>query len=104
MHVKKGDKVKIMSGKDRNKTGKVLEVLPRERKVVVEGVNMIKRHQRPTRDNPQGGILEKEAPLYSDKVMVVCAKCKEASRVGYKFLQNGDKVRYCKNCGEVNEK
>lgn len=104
VHVKKGDKVLILSGKDKNKTGKVLEVMPRAGKVIVEGVNVVKRHQRPTRDNPQGGIMEKEGPIYSAKVMLVCPRCNKPARIGHKFLADGEKVRYCKNCGEVNEK
>lgn len=104
VHVKSGDKVLILSGKDKDKTGKVLEVMPRTGKVIVEGVNIIKRHQRPTRDNPQGGIMEKEGPIYSAKVMLICPRCNKPARVGQKYLADGEKVRYCKNCGEVNEK
>lgn len=104
VHVRKGDKVLILSGKDKDKTGKVLEVMPRAGKVIVEGVNIIKKHQRPTRDNPQGGIIEREAPIYSSKVMLVCPRCSKPARVGRQFLADGQKVRYCKNCGEVNEK
>lgn len=103
VHVKKGDRVHILSGKDKDKTGKVLEVLPRSGKVIVEGVNIVKKHQRPTRDNPQGGIIEKEAPIYSAKVMLVCPRCKKPTRVGHKFLADGQKVRFCKKCGEVAE-
>lgn len=103
VHVKRGDRVQILSGKDKDKTGKVLEVLPGSGKVIVEGVNVIKKHQRPTRDNPQGGIIDKEAPIYSAKVMLVCPRCKKPARVGRKFLADGGKVRFCKNCGEVNE-
>lgn len=103
VHVKRGDRVQILSGKDKDKTGKVLEVLPRSGKVIVEGVNVIKKHQRPTRDNPQGGIIDMEAPIYSAKVMLVCPRCKKPARVGRKFLADGEKVRFCKNCGEVNE-
>ena len=104
IHVTKGDKVLVLSGKDRRKTGKVLEVMPRSGKVIVEGVNIIKKHQRPTRDNRQGGIIEREAPLYSSKVMLVCSRCNKPARIGHKFLADGQKVRYCKKCSEVNEK
>jgi len=103
VHVKNGDKVLILSGKDKDKTGKVLEVLPRSNKVIVEGINIVKKHQRPTRDNPQGGIIEKEGPIYSSKVMLVCPRCNKPARVGYRFLADGQKVRYCKNCEAENE-
>jgi large subunit ribosomal protein L24 len=104
VHVKQGDKVCILSGKDKGKTGKILNVMPRSGKVIVEGINLVKKHQRPTRDNPQGGIMEKEGPIYSAKVMLVCPRCNKPARVGYQFLADGQKVRYCKNCGEVNDK
>lgn len=103
VHVKKGDKVQILSGKDKDKTGKVLQVIPSSSKVIVTGINLVKKHQRPTRDNPQGGIIEKEGPIYSAKVMLVCPRCKRPARVGHKLLADGQKVRYCKDCGEVNE-
>lgn len=104
VHVKEGDKVLVLSGKDRDKTGKVLEVMPRAGKVVVEGINMVKRHQRPTRADRQGGIIEKEGAISCSKVMLVCPRCNKPSRTGQKTLNSGEKVRYCKNCGEVNEK
>lgn len=104
VHVKSGDKVLILSGKYKDKTGKVLQVFPRSGKVIVEGVNIVKKHQRPTRDNPQGGIIEMEAPIHSAKVMLVCPRCNKPARTGRKFLANGQKVRFCKNCGEVNDK
>lgn len=104
IYVNKGDKVKIISGTDKDKTGKVLQVMPRSRRIIVEGVNIVKKHMRPTQDNPQGGIIDKEAPIYSSKAMLICPRCNRPARVGYKFLADGHKARYCKNCGEVNEK
>lgn len=104
VHVKKGDKVYILSGKGREKTGKVLEVMPKSGKVIVEGINMIKRHTRPTRENPQGGIIEKEGAMYAAKVMLVCPRCNKPGRVGRQVQANGEKVRVCKHCGEVNDK
>ena len=103
-HISKGDKVKILSGADKDKTGKVLQVLPRSGKIIVEGVNVIKKHMRPTRDNPQGGIIDKEAPIYSGKAILICPRCNKPARTGHKFLADGQKARYCKNCGEVYEK
>lgn len=100
--IKKGDKVVVLSGKDRGKKGKVLEVWSQEDKVVVERVNVAKRHQRPTRDF-QGGIIEKALPLWSSKVMLVCPRCNEPSRVKRKEME-GKGVRACGRCGEVIDK
>lgn len=101
LKIKRGDLVEVISGKDKGKRGKVLKVIPRERKVIVEGVNMVKRHQRPIPQLREGGIIEREAPIYISKVMVVCPNCDRRTRVGFKVLENGDKVRYCKKCGEI---
>ncbi|MCD6463000.1 MAG: 50S ribosomal protein L24 [Thermotogae bacterium] len=100
MKVKKGDLVQVISGKDKGKRGKILRVIPRENKVIVENVNMVKRHQRPTPRLREGGIVEREAPIYACKVMVVCPSCDKPTRVGYKFVDDR-KVRYCKKCGEI---
>lgn len=99
-HVKKDDTVKVISGKDKGKTGKVLQVLPREGRLIAERINVIKRHTRPNSQNPQGGIVEREAPLPASKVMLLCPRCKRPTRIGEKILENG-KVRICKKCGEV---
>lgn len=104
MHVKKGDTVEVISGKDKGKRGKILKVMPRKGTVVVEGVNMVKRHTRPTQKLPQGGILEKPAPLYSAKVLLVCPTCAGGVRTGKKILDNGKKIRVCKKCGETLDK
>ncbi len=101
LHVKKDDSVLILAGKDKGKTGKVLKAMPAESRVIVEGVNMIKKHQRPGRMNQQSGILEMEAPINVSNVMLVCPNCKEASRTGKKILEDGTKVRYCKKCGQT---
>ena len=100
MKVKKGDLVQVISGKDKGKRGKILRVIPRENKVIVENVNMVKRHQRPTPKLREGGIVEREAPIYACKVMIVCPSCDKLTRVGYKFVDDR-KVRYCKKCGEI---
>ncbi|ABR30825.1 50S ribosomal protein L24 [Thermosipho melanesiensis] len=102
--IKKGDTVKVLSGKDKGKTGEVVTVIPKEDKVVVRGVNIVKRHQRPNAQMRQGGIIEKEAPIYVCKVALVCPSCGQATRVGFRFLDDGRKVRYCKKCGEVIDK
>lgn len=104
LHVAKGDMVFILSGKDKKKTGKVIEALPRKGKVVVENVNKIKRHTKPSQSVPQGGIIVKEAPISSSKVMLVCPLCDKATRIKTTILANGNKERMCKKCGQVIEK
>lgn len=100
IHVKKGDTVLVLSGKDAGKRGKVLVVDRARQRVIVEGVNVTKRHTRPTRSLPQGGIIEKEGSIASSKVMLVCTKCQQPTRVGKKVLDNR-RVRVCKRCGEM---
>lgn len=104
VHVKKGDTVLVITGKDAGKKGKVLTVIPKKQRVVVEGVNIVKRHTKPSQKMPQGGIIEKEAPIASSNVMLYCNKCNNPTRIAHKFLDNGKKVRYCKKCGEVLDK
>lgn len=101
MQIKKGDIVLVVTGKDAGKKGKVLRVLPRDNRLVVEGVNRVKKHQRPNQSVPQGGILNIEAPLNISNVMVVCNKCNKPTRLGNKILENKEKVRVCKKCGEI---
>lgn len=101
VHVRKGDTVVVITGKDAGRKGKVLGVLPKKQRVIVEKINVVKRHTRPTRSLPQGGILEKEAPVHSSNVMLYCSKCDRPTRVGKKVLSDGKRVRVCKKCGEV---
>ncbi|MTI84005.1 MAG: 50S ribosomal protein L24 [Firmicutes bacterium] len=101
MHVRKGDTVKVIRGKDAGKKGKVLEVQPRRNRVIVESINKVKRHTRPTQGAPQGGIVEREAAINASNVLMVCGKCNEPTRLGKRVLDTGKKVRYCKKCGEV---
>lgn len=101
LKIKKGDTVMVISGKNAGKKGKVLDVVPRNKKVLVEGVNMVKRHQRPTQALPQGGIIDKEAPLHVSNVMVMCNKCDAPVRVGRKESADGSRVRYCRKCGNI---
>ena len=98
MNVKKNDTVVVLSGKDKGKQGKVLSVDPENRKVVVEKVNMASRHQKPRKQGDEGGIIQKEIPLYASKVMTVCPKCNKPTRVAHK-VEGGKKVRVCKHCG-----
>lgn len=101
MHVKKGDTVVVLSGKDKGKKGKVLSVNPKKRMVIVEGVSMATKHTKPRKMGEAGGIISQETPIYASKVMNVCSKCKAATRVGRKVLEDGTHVRYCKKCGET---
>ncbi len=99
MKIKKGDKVLIIAGKDKNKTGKVLRSFPKERKVIVEGVNLIKKRQRPKRRGEKGQIVQIAAPIDVSNVAFICSKCKKATRVGYK-IKGDKKYRICKKCGK----
>ena len=103
-HVKKDDTVMVMAGKEKGKTGKVLRVIPDNGRVVVESLNMIKRHTRPNRANQEGGIFEKEAPLAVSNVMVVCTACNKPTRTGVRLLEDGRKARFCKKCNEIVDK
>ena len=97
--IKKDDLVVVLSGKDKGKQGKVLTVLPSESKVIVEGVNVVTKHKKPTSQTDQGGIVKKEAPIYACKVQRVCPKCNKPTRAAHKLLADGKKVRVCKKCG-----
>ena len=101
MNVAKNDTVEIISGEDKGKRGKVLKTFPDRSRIIVEKVNFMKRHTRPTQKNPQGGILEREAPIHVSNVMVVCPKCGKPTRLGHKRLADGTKERICKKCEEM---
>ena len=102
--IKKNDEVFILGGKDRGKTGRVLIVIPKDQKIVVEGVQMIKRHTRPNpQRNIKGGIVEKEAPIHVSNVAIVCKNCKQHARIANKVLADGRRVRACKKCGNTIE-
>jgi len=103
MHVKKGDKVMVISGKDKGKTGVILASFPKKNRVLVEGVNIVKKHSKPSQMNPQGGIINQEAPIHVSNVMPIDPKSGEPTRVGIK-VENGNKVRYAKKSGEVLDK
>jgi large subunit ribosomal protein L24 len=101
LNIKKEDRVLVLTGRDRGKVGRVLHVIPDKGRVLVEKVNMIKRHTRGGASKTgQGGIIEKEAPVPVSNLKVICGKCTEATRVGRKTLEDGRHVRVCKNCGE----
>lgn len=103
MHVKKGDKVMVIAGKDKGKQGVILEAYPSKSRVLVEGVNVVKKHAKPSQDNPQGGILNQEASIHSSNVMPIDPKTGEPTRVAYK-VENGKKVRIAKKSGEALDK
>ncbi len=101
VHVKTGDTVVVLSGKDKGKKGKVLAVSPKEGKVIVEKINIVSKHVKPRRMGEPGGIIQAEGAMYASKVQVICPRCKEATRVGHKIYEDGTKGRICKKCGEA---
>ncbi len=101
MHIKRGDNVKVISGKDKGKEGKVLTAIPEEGKVIVEGVAMVKRHQKARAQGQESKIVEKEAAINASNVMRICPACGKAARTGIKVLEDGSKARYCKKCLEI---
>ena len=104
INIRRNDRVVVISGKDRGKTGRVIEVHPRKGKILVEGVNVVKRHLKAnSRRGVQGGILEKESPIDVSNVMVICPHCAAASRVGHEVLADGRRSRACKKCGAAIE-
>ena len=104
MHIAKNDIVEVIAGNDRGKRGKVLQVLPESKRVLVEGVNFIHRHTKPRRQGQQGGIIEKEAPIDTSNVMLVCTKCNKGVRVRMTILTDKSKSRTCSQCGEMIER
>jgi large subunit ribosomal protein L24 len=101
LHVRKGDRVLILSGKDKGRKARVITAYPQKNKVLVEGINMVKKHARPTQKVPQGGIRETEAPIYAGKVMVICPSCQKPTRLARRELPDGKMARACKRCGEL---
>ncbi|MBR2836306.1 MAG: 50S ribosomal protein L24 [Coriobacteriales bacterium] len=99
LHVRKGDTVKVLSGKDAGATGEVLRALPQQGRVVVKGVAIVKKSVRPSQNNPRGGIIQKEAPIAAARVQLICPECKKPTRVNHKVTEAGKKVRVCKKCG-----
>lgn len=99
--IKKDDKVKIITGKDKGKIGKVLKVNQKKQRILVENINVVKRHTKPTAQNRQGGIVESEALIHWSNVMLMCSKCMTPSRIKMQRLEDGKKVRACKKCSEI---
>ena len=98
--IRKDDKVIVLAGKERGKIGTILKVDPEKERVIIEKINMVKKHAKPSAQTAQGGIIEKEAPLTISNVMIVCNKCTEPTRIGKRLLEDGSKIRFCKKCGE----
>ena len=98
MRIRKGDRVQVLQGKDRGRSGEVMRAIPSENKVIVEGVNIHKRHQRPRRGTMQGGIIDKDMPVHASTVAVVCAEC-GPTRIGFRVDDQGRKIRVCRKCG-----
>ena len=99
-YLKKDDQVEVIAGKDKGRVGKILNVIPAKDQAVVEKINMIKRHTKPTEMNQQGQIVEREAPIHVSNLLLICPECTKTGRIGRKFLEDGTKVRFCKSCGE----
>ena len=99
--LRKNDLVMVMAGKEKGKSGRILRMLMKKDRAIVEKINFVKRHQRPAGQQRQGGIIEKEAPLNLSKLMLICERCNKTVRVGHKFLEDGKRARYCKKCGEL---
>lgn len=99
--IKKNDTVRVIAGKEKGKSGKVMRVIPKKDRAIVEKLNIVKRHLKPSQQSRQGGILEREAPLPMSNLMLICSKCTDPTRVGFRILEDNRKVRYCKKCSEV---
>lgn len=102
--IRKGDRVRVIAGRERGKEGNVLDVFPFKRELLVEGLNLTKRATKPSQSNPKGGILEREGRLHLSNVMLLCGNCEKVTRIGAKVLLDGKKLRSCKRCGEVLDK
>ncbi len=100
IRIKKDDKVKVLTGKDKGKIGKVLKVNKKTNRVVVENINMVKVHQKPSQANPQGGIADKNMPIHISNLMIMCNSCVKPTRIGMKQLEDGKRVRICKKCDQ----
>jgi large subunit ribosomal protein L24 len=101
MRIRKGDTVVVLTGDDAGRRGKVLKVFPTKSRAIVEGVNFIKRHTRPSRSNQQGGIIEKEASLHVSNIAMICPRCDQRTRIRVRILEDGSRVRVCRKCGEM---
>ncbi len=99
LHVRRGDTVVVLSGKDKGKKGKIMDVSPKEQKVIVEGCNVVTKHVKPRKQGDPGGIIKAESAMYASKAQIVCPKCGKPTRIGHKLNSKGEKVRVCKKTG-----
>ena len=104
IRIRKGDTVQVIAGKERGKSGKILQVVSGKQRVIVEKLNLIKRHTRPSQKNRQGGIVEREGSIHLSNVMLLCLQCNKPTRIAMKLLENGKKLRCCRKCGEMIDK
>lgn len=100
LRIKRGDTAVVISGKNKGKSGRVLSVLPSKERVIIEGLNIVKKHMKPNKKYTQGGIIEKEAPIHISNVMLMCPKCNKPTRIGNTVFDDGRKLRRCKKCNE----
>jgi len=101
MKLKKNDNVKVLAGKDKGKTGKVLKLIPSSNMAIVEGVHFLKKHARKSQQNPQGGIVQKESPINVSNLAFICTRCNKVTRIGHTILSDKSKARHCKKCKET---
>lgn len=101
LRIKKGDTAIVLTGRNNGKSGRVLSVMPSKEKVIVEGLNIVKRHMKPSKKYAQGGIIERESPLHISNIMLMCPKCNKPTKIGNAVLEDGRKLRTCKKCKEV---
>lgn len=101
--IKKNDTVLVIRGDEKGKKGRVIAVQKEKDRLLIESINMIKKHMKPSKKQTQGGIIEKEAPIHRSNIMLICSKCNKPTRISHRMLENGKKIRACKKCGEVIE-
>jgi large subunit ribosomal protein L24 len=101
LSIRKNDTVKVLAGKDRGKSGKVLKVFPSENRAIVQGVNFVKKHMKQRRQDQQGGLIQQESPIQISNLIIVCKRCNQTTKIGVDILGDGTRVRHCKKCNEV---
>jgi large subunit ribosomal protein L24 len=104
VRLKKGDNILVICGEDKGKSGKIIDVFPKESRVIIEGINFLKKHMKPTQKSPQGGIVRQEGPINLSNVRLICNKCNKPTSVKHEKTKEGKKVRVCKKCGEIIDK
>ncbi len=104
VRLKKGDNILVICGEDKGKSGKIIDLFPKESRVIIEGINFLKKHMKPTQKSPQGGIVRQEGPINLSNVRLICNKCNKPTSVKYEKTKEGKKVRVCKKCGEIIDK